>query len=529
MPLKLTLKRGKSAHTENSSLAERTLLLYALRRSVSSPCQPALGEVLTAAPDHNVPATEVSAPTEEANSTQRCLICLEDKPEIALSSCGNSNCEGVFCPSCLAGYFKEKVSTSRFALPPMTCPACRLRVRTDSWRRFVDEATFERYVQNAYDLLTLRCPDCDSMVSLWHNCFSYHFPEAMQCFFAQCEDVHAVRHAWSSFEEGQIGPDDFLDVLHRSGPSNLKDTQAELRVADNGGAYSQNQFLKWYDLPSNYATDDGWYGACRSENESRHVDLSCSGCLVCGCHSELDSLDDRVCWCDICQLTGCAFNNKRQYDGCFVCGCNSELDSFGDRVCWCDSCQLTGCIFSKEQVRYVHPTARARGACQENEDGIEGNNTPQLSGSQIWLNAAQWCPSKRRANDGWEYSLDEFEAFYGQVRGREIWEGMPIHNIKQVLVLINDVERRTALHLAFLRKSPHIVTPCCSVDYCFRCQMTWHDYQTCEEIIQSSTVKVQFCPGCYVPTQRSEGCSSMVCLCGEHWHWDGDSDSDGEF
>jgi len=266
-------------------------------------------------------------------------------------------------------------------------------------------------------------------------------------------------------------------------------------VDENGGIYSQ--WDDWYD--NDYgASHDGSYGIFDSDDESTFSDE----CQVCGCSCEFDSFGDRVCWCDSCQLSGCAYRGMSiNRNGCLVCGCSSELDSFGDRICWCDSCQLTGCTYADMGLNHHECMGLSDNGCL-----VCGCSSELDSfGDRVC-----WCDSC-------------------QLAGCTMWEDMPIHNIRQVLHLLADVERRTALHLAYLRKWPHIRTPCCDVDYCFRCQTAWHDHQTCEEIAKFATVDVQFCPGCQVPTQRTEGCSSMVCLCGAQWHWDGDDDSDGDY
>jgi len=92
---------------------------------------------------------------------------------------------------------------------------------------------------------------------------------------------------------------------------------------------------------------------------------------------------------------------------------------------------------------------------------------------------------------------------------------------KEVLQHIGDVERRTCLHLAWLRKNPFISTPCCLTEYCFRCKVaTHHDGQSCEQR-QSEELDIlcQFCPQCEVPTVRAEGCDHIVCVCGSEWTW----------
>ncbi|CAL1167787.1 unnamed protein product [Cladocopium goreaui] len=46
--------------------------------------------------------------------------------------------------------------------------------------------------------------------------------------------------------------------------------------------------------------------------------------------------------------------------------------------------------------------------------------------------------------------------------------------------------------------------------------------------------QAQLCPGCGVPTQRSEGCRKITCVCGRVWEWEGvegdeSSDEEGAF
>jgi len=97
-----------------------------------------------------------------------------------------------------------------------------------------------------------------------------------------------------------------------------------------------------------------------------------------------------------------------------------------------------------------------------------------------------------------------------------------------LLSLISDVERRTVLQLAALRRNPLIRTPCCRVDMCWKCKIDGHHLgMTCEEY-QNETLEigVQPCPGCGVQTERTEGCTSMMCLCGQEWCWYEESDDD---
>lgn len=84
-------------------------------------------------------------------------------------------------------------------------------------------------------------------------------------------------------------------------------------------------------------------------------------CTKCGCTSELDSLGDRICFCDPCFGSGnpcdlvrsdvhpCGvkfpLEGNSEFEsanvlnaGCAQCGCIAEFDEHGDRTCFCDSC-----------------------------------------------------------------------------------------------------------------------------------------------------------------------------------------------
>jgi hypothetical protein len=96
-------------------------------------------------------------------------------------------------------------------------------------------------------------------------------------------------------------------------------------------------------------------------------------------------------------------------------------------------------------------------------------------------------------------------------------------DLKTVLQLISDVERRCTLHLTALRRDPKIVTPCCGEMYCFKCKIaSHHDGMTCEEVQQMELeVECQFCPWCGIATQKTEGCEHIICICGRDWEWQG--------
>lgn len=86
---------------------------------------------------------------------------------------------------------------------------------------------------------------------------------------------------------------------------------------------------------------------------------------------------------------------------------------------------------------------------------------------------------------------------------------------------IVDIERRTCFILAQLRRNSFILTPCCDEPFCFKCKVgSHHEGQTCEERQREELdILCQFCPGCEVPTVRTEGCDHIICVCGEDWTW----------
>lgn len=95
-------------------------------------------------------------------------------------------------------------------------------------------------------------------------------------------------------------------------------------------------------------------------------------------------------------------------------------------------------------------------------------------------------------------------------------------------VWISDLERRLAVQVAWLHRFPRQRTPCCGERFCFRCKVSsWHRGTSCQERLQSEKARqAQLCPGCGVPTIRSEGCRKITCVCGRVWEWEGDDSSE---
>lgn len=80
------------------------------------------------------------------------------------------------------------------------------------------------------------------------------------------------------------------------------------------------------------------------------------------------------------------------------------------------------------------------------------------------------------------------------------------------------------MQLAILRRFPKIRTRCCSQKMCFKCKVKgWHTTLTCEErqrrFLSIDAAGIQPCPTCGVPTQKTEGCNEVSCVCGHTWSW----------
>lgn len=98
---------------------------------------------------------------------------------------------------------------------------------------------------------------------------------------------------------------------------------------------------------------------------------------------------------------------------------------------------------------------------------------------------------------------------------KEIWE-----LFKNVLVLIDDPERQSNLHLRHLRVRPRIWTPCCSKEHCYKCQTKdFHEGKTCAENSKSQDGSVVQCPSCEIAISKGDGCNSVTCVCGKQFSW----------
>jgi len=87
---------------------------------------------------------------------------------------------------------------------------------------------------------------------------------------------------------------------------------------------------------------------------------------------------------------------------------------------------------------------------------------------------------------------------------------------------IPDYERRAKMISDWLRSAKFVKTNCCSYYLCFLCQRDWHKGDDCDKFgdYDQNEVDLRQCPHCNLTIERTEGCSSITCYCGEYFCWD---------
>ena len=143
-------------------------------------------------------APTATAATNAAEEEGVCGICMDSFPRasadtrlppaqnVLIQPCAAAcnPCGVELCFDCVREYFTRVVMASRYSVPSIGCPSCQQRQATEHWRRFVQPSVFTVYRANAWDLLTMRCPECDLVGSF--------FPSIVIRLF-RCGDKAAIR------------------------------------------------------------------------------------------------------------------------------------------------------------------------------------------------------------------------------------------------------------------------------------------------------------------------------------------------
>lgn len=100
---------------------------------------------------------------DESNCTERCAICLEVTQclQSAAGLCRERQCRGWFCAPCLEKHVTTVIEDTRFSVPHIRCPSCFGFVPPSCWQRFSKDELRSQWNNNAADLLSIRCGDCD--------------------------------------------------------------------------------------------------------------------------------------------------------------------------------------------------------------------------------------------------------------------------------------------------------------------------------------------------------------------------------
>jgi hypothetical protein len=500
-------------------------------------------------------------------ATATCAVCLETcgTHELPLAyHCTKESCGTCLCQTCLYGLVCVVIKDSLYAVPPVRCPGtCRGRVPSSTWSRALqgmpmadsDLSSFRNTVgdrdvvlesldeANARfeyccarimssgddsDKKRLLKSYCDLLQSLLNLC--YYIGCRLERFYDKI--IHCSETLCFGWDDSMLQtlPDDieitsfatFVQNLHPAipNPTNGDDgcwdnvDEEYQRVAEGLGKIMQVE--ESHD-------DEGVVDNCDLYMEGlfeTFAALGVFGRVVFGMR-HIETMEFEIPY----MLRGeCSKLFLRKYRA----NANALL------MYRCSECDDTHSLF-------VTP-------CSTSEDG-------QLAVDMMWENSdiLYYSEGKLRARfkvlqelqrfcDGDVpadvFITDTFATAYPKKAG-----GLDVHYeegtlprdlqlfFTSLLSLIPDIERRVTAQLAMLRIFPKIMVPCCQRAFCFMCKvMTHHPESTCEELQQSELgVTCQYCPGCGVPSLRSEGCSSIYCVCGTYWTWQEEDDGEELF
>jgi hypothetical protein len=188
----------------------------------------------------------------------------------------------------------------------------------------------------------------------------------------------------------------------------------------------------------------------------------------------------------------------------------------------CGSChESVGLFYNIENNHFVIKNFDQRKMILENLLN-DMDEKEKLSFLQCWIG---YCAGKFSAQVFVENLLNvcfaSENADFDEAKSNGLLDRSVMDVIRNALLLLNDIERRFTAQLCIFRQFPKILTPCCNEAHCFMCKVYGHhEGSTCEEIqSQEIGIEAQYCPGCGVPTLRTEGCNHIICVCGYSWYW----------
>ena len=96
-------------------------------------------------------------------------------------------------------------------------------------------------------------------------------------------------------------------------------------------------------------------------------------------------------------------------------------------------------------------------------------------------------------------------------------------DLKPLLRLVEDDERRASLQLRCNVLHPTVITNCCKRKICIRCVTVHHPEKSCSENTKHRVLEgkdqIRSCPKCGIALVKGDGCGSITCICGCRFQW----------
>eukprot|EP00438_Fugacium_kawagutii_P031630 Skav216554 [mRNA] locus=scaffold1776:371671:373026:- [translate_table: standard] len=158
---------------------------------------------------------------ETKTETSRCAICLELAPGTLQSAgelCKERSCDKWFCRPCIQTHVTTIIADTRFSVPTIRCPGCFGFIPPSIWQSFVESDLLSTWKDNAADVLSIRCGDCDEPGTLLQT-ESRHKDDITgrkvlaDTAFPELQDCSSLVEKWFLFEKGSMGANDLVVTL----------------------------------------------------------------------------------------------------------------------------------------------------------------------------------------------------------------------------------------------------------------------------------------------------------------------------